>query len=53
MMTRQKWNFTIMAHGLPNDQYVLDEKLGAILEILHQCTYHWLCKLKLKMTYVY
>ena len=21
-----EWNFTIMAHGLPNDQYVLDEK---------------------------
>ena len=34
MMTGQKWTFTIMAHGLPNDQYVLDEKIGATLEIL-------------------
>ena len=26
MMTGQRWTYTSMAHGLPNDQYVLDEE---------------------------
>ena len=29
----QQWTFTIMAHVLSPDQYVLDEKIGAVLEI--------------------
>ena len=33
MMTGLKWTFTLMAHVLPHDQYVLDEKIGAVLEI--------------------
>ena len=37
MTTGQKWKFTIMARGLPNDQYVLDGEIGAVLEISPMC----------------
>ena len=33
MMTSPKWTFTLMACVLPHDQYVLDEKIGAVLAI--------------------
>ena len=53
MMTGQKWKFTIIAHGLPNDHYFLDEKIGAVFGNFANVPTTGCVKLKLKVTYVY
>ena len=49
----QKWTFTIMAHVLPIDQYVLGEKIGAVLGNFANVPSTGWEKLKWKMTIVY